>query len=73
MAGTRDLEPGCLMVDPSRARFYHCKLAFSVSAHPDGSGPVLMLALGDDGCRPVRDWTCPDDPNGLAAEVTCWP
>lgn len=73
MAGTRSLEPGCLMVDPSSARFYHCKLAFSVSVHLNGSGPVLMLASDDDGCRSVRDWNVTSDPGGLRAEVTCWP
>lgn len=73
MAMVRSVEPGCLAVAQHAARFYRCKLLFSVDVRRDGSGAVLMLASDDTGCRPLRDWNVSDDPGGLNAEVTWWP
>jgi hypothetical protein len=73
MATTGPVEPGCLLVDPSTGRYYHCKLLFGMDVHSDDRVVALMLASDDSGCRIVSDWDVRDDPGGLIAEVTWWP
>jgi len=69
----REPEPGCLLVNPTPARVYACKVVLSHRRHASDYAYVELLTVLDGRVGIAGDWCALGDSGGLAAEVTCWP